>query len=390
MTMKSVLASMCWGVAGYWAVAASVASAGYIEVLNTVAGADKVSYWNLQETDGAAADAWTTGTLDGANDGTFSGTGYTRGVAGPRPSDGFLGFSASNKAVNFTGTTSQLLQMADSASFAGKQSLTLLMFCNIPTGTTGNDRVMGGLYDKTVGGSSRYGFLLNSRLPTGTAMRGGVRVWDGAAESGGLFDAVGFGGRDSTWHFVALTMNDQGADKLVSIYFDGALKFSNIIANGATLGLAPRHTSAANGVLTFGTDLGDTNRFLVGSLDEIAFIGRALTGEEVTGLWNAARSSHPGDFDGDGDVDGADFVAWQTSFPLASGATLAQGDADGDGDVDGADFVVWQTNFPFTPAPGTAPVPEPGAVWLLLFGGIAIVGTAGRQRHQQLRCTVAI
>ena len=39
-------------------------------------------------------------------------------------------------------------------------------------------------------------------------------------------------------------------------------------------------------------------------------------------------------------------------------------DADADGDVDGADFVVWQTNFPFAPAPAASPVPEPGAFWL--------------------------
>jgi hypothetical protein len=77
----------------------------------------------------------------------------------------------------------------------------------------------------------------------------------------------------------------------------------------------------------------------------------------------------PGDFDGDGDVDGADFVAWQTNFPTATGATLAQGDADGDGDVDGADFVVWQTNFPFTPGPGATPVPEPYA-WLMWLMGV--------------------
>src|SRR5262245_41343218 len=113
--MKSVLASMCWGVAGYLAVTASVASAGYTEALDTIAGAHKVSYWNLQETEGLAADAWTTGTFDATNDGTFSGTGYTRGAAGPRPSDGFAGFSSSNNAVAFTGDTSQLLKMANSA-----------------------------------------------------------------------------------------------------------------------------------------------------------------------------------------------------------------------------------------------------------------------------------
>jgi glucose/arabinose dehydrogenase len=77
----------------------------------------------------------------------------------------------------------------------------------------------------------------------------------------------------------------------------------------------------------------------------------------------------PGDFDGDGDVDGADFVAWQTHFPTASGATPATGDADGDGDVDGADFVAWQTHFP-TPSGATAPtVPEPTA-WILAMIGL--------------------
>jgi hypothetical protein len=386
--MKSVLTSMCLGVAGYLAVTASVASAGYIETLDAIAGADKVSYWGLEESSGlAAADGWTTGTFDGTNDGTFSGTGYTRGVAGPRPSDGFLGFDSSNKAVNFTGNASQLLQMADSTSFAGRPSLTLLMFYKIPTGTTGNDRVLGGLYDKTVGASSRYGFLLDSRLPSGTAMRGGVRVWDGAAESGGLFDAVGFGGRDSTWHFAALTMNDQGGDKLVSIYVDGGLKFSNTIAGGATLGLGPRHTGSTTGVLTFGNDLADTNRFLVGSMDEIAFIGRALTGGEVANLWNAAQGPQ-GDFDGDGDVDGADFIAWQTNFPTTGGATSAMGDGNGDGNVDGADFAIWQTDFPVIPGPGAAPVPEPGAAWLLLFGGIVIGGAAYRQRRQRLSYAV--
>jgi hypothetical protein len=74
-----------------------------------------------------------------------------------------------------------------------------------------------------------------------------------------------------------------------------------------------------------------------------------------------------GDFDGDGDVDGADFVAWQTNFPKASGATLAEGDADGDSDVDGADFVIWQTNFPFPPAPGVVTIPEPCAIVLMIL-----------------------
>jgi hypothetical protein len=96
-----------------------------------------------------------------------------------------------------------------------------------------------------------------------------------------------------------------------------------------------------------------------------------------------------GDFDGDGDVDGADFVAWQTNFPRTSGATLADGDADGDGDVDGADFVVWQTNFPTTASPGHATVPEPRGVWLMTIGLLAAAALA-IQRRQSATTTTAI
>ncbi|MCC7087127.1 MAG: prolyl oligopeptidase family serine peptidase [Pirellulales bacterium] len=87
----------------------------------------------------------------------------------------------------------------------------------------------------------------------------------------------------------------------------------------------------------------------------------------------------PGDFDCDGDVDGADFVAWQTNFPKPSGATLDQGEANGDGAVDGADFVVWQTHFPTLIAPAATTVPEPTAgelVAMSLMIAFCVVGLA--------------
>jgi hypothetical protein len=77
----------------------------------------------------------------------------------------------------------------------------------------------------------------------------------------------------------------------------------------------------------------------------------------------------PGDFDSDGDVDGADFVIWQTNFPATGGHSLTTGDSDADGDVDGADFVNWQGNFPYSPGAGIASVPEPSG---LLLGLAAI------------------
>jgi hypothetical protein len=88
--------------------------------------------------------------------------------------------------------------------------------------------------------------------------------------------------------------------------------------------------------------------------------------------WALAEQPQAGDFNGDGNVDGADFVVWQDNFPLSSGATLADGDADGDGDVDGADFIAWQTNFPFTPGTGTSPVPEPPTIFGLASAAIAL------------------
>jgi hypothetical protein len=101
------------------------------------------------------------------------------------------------------------------------------------------------------------------------------------------------------------------------------------------------------------------------------WIGAVASGQydelRLGNTWlSVTRNPVAGDFDGDGDVDGADFVAWQTNFPKASGATLEQGDADGDGDVDGADFVVWQTNFPHTA--GAASVCEPASIALATLG----------------------
>ena len=79
-----------------------------------------------------------------------------------------------------------------------------------------------------------------------------------------------------------------------------------------------------------------------------------------------------GDFDADNDVDGVDFGIWQTGYPTASGATLADGDADGDGDVDGTDFGLWQANYP-TNMGSAAAIPEPATLGLMLVSGLALL-----------------
>jgi hypothetical protein len=62
----------------------------------------------------------------------------------------------------------------------------------------------------------------------------------------------------------------------------------------------------------------------------------------------------PGDFNGDGKVDGADFLDWQAGF-----GTL----------YDGQDFLNWQANF----GTGSTSVPEPCTLALLGLGALAAV-----------------
>jgi hypothetical protein len=104
------------------------------------------------------------------------------------------------------------------------------------------------------------------------------------------------------------------------------------------------------------------------------------------GVTGSVSPAVPGDFDGDNDVDGADFVAWQTNFPKASGATLAQGDADNDADVEGADFVVWQTNFPTPSGPGV--VPEPSTFTLAGVACGCVCFLLLRRRVRRLRLSL--
>ncbi len=99
-----------------------------------------------------------------------------------------------------------------------------------------------------------------------------------------------------------------------------------------------------------------------------------LLGGETEATFGAVVYEATGNanFDGDGDVDGADFLLWQRGVGITNGATLAQGDANGDGAVNGADLVIWRSQYGqggATVAAASA-VPEPAsgslaAAWVL-------------------------
>ena len=80
-----------------------------------------------------------------------------------------------------------------------------------------------------------------------------------------------------------------------------------------------------------------------------------------------APPSNPGDFDGDGDVDGADFLAWQRG-ESPGGATAG-------------DLAEWQTHFGtiYDNVAAARAVPEPGTMLLLVAGAVFWRGI-GRRR----------
>jgi autotransporter-associated beta strand protein len=71
----------------------------------------------------------------------------------------------------------------------------------------------------------------------------------------------------------------------------------------------------------------------------------------------------PGDFNGDGFVDGNDLLQWQQAFGIDDA-----GDADSDGDTDGQDYLIWQRNFTAgEPLAAATAVPEPTSLCFVVL-----------------------
>ncbi|MBA4107221.1 MAG: hypothetical protein C0485_15865 [Pirellula sp.] len=94
------------------------------------------------------------------------------------------------------------------------------------------------------------------------------------------------------------------------------------------------------------------------------------------------------DFNGDGVVEGGDFLAWQRGFGISGGAQLEQGDANGDGLVDAEDLAAWSAAFgpvpPLILSSVTTIVPEPSAAAYFAAVGIS-ASVAARRRGQRQR-----
>jgi hypothetical protein len=127
----------------------------------------------------------------------------------------------------------------------------------------------------------------------------------------------------------------------------------------------------------------DGNRALEGRLDDFRFYGTALSAAEVEAV---RLSTLPlvGDYNNNGLVDAADYVAWRRT--LGQSVTAGTGaDGNGDGQITQADYDVWRANFGQSAGSGAtlgagAAVPEPATMVLALVGWGAI-GVRGARRR---------
>ncbi len=100
--------------------------------------------------------------------------------------------------------------------------------------------------------------------------------------------------------------------------------------------------------------------FFDGQIDEVRITDGVLDPSEF--LFAVDEPVGDADFDGDQDVDGADFLIWQRNNGGAGGPTA--GDATGDGQVNAADLAAWRQSYGQPTQGAAGAMPEPASLAL--------------------------
>jgi hypothetical protein len=163
----------------------------------------------------------------------------------------------------------------------------------------------------------------------------------------------GFAVKDNSWHHIVVSRNGDDINNVLLV-LDGEHITTDRYADSTDSWGITEPFDARIGTRTTAPH----DQTFNGWIDEMAiWIGRQLTVNEAIGLWRAATGQGPaGDFDGDSDVDGGDFLVWQRGL----GTTH-----------DAADLADWKANFGASAVRAAGGVPEPTTLWL------GLIGTAG-------------
>lgn len=164
-----------------------------------------------------------------------------------------------------------------------------------------------------------------------------------------------------------LSLPDLAADNEAAIVLDSAITLSESsdlrgygirITGGGNPGFEWQRTGSSSGsVYALGKAYEDGVHKFGGERDFVL----ALSDIDISLPDNA-------DFDGNGTVDGLDFLTWQRGLGSTSGAKATDGDADNDSDVDADDFAIWLNQYGSQTLAAVLIVPEPAASGMLAAG----------------------
>ena len=273
-----------------------------------------------------------------------------------------------------------------------KTAMTVAAWLNIPEirtdlGGQANWNASGSILQTTTAGPSFSGhYQLEGNGSLRWALRGELQAQNIVNSSGAPFSAHPFPNQPdidangaapepyplNEWFHVTFTYdkNANGGQGEFAMYYNG-VKIRSGAPNGLTDGFPTGAIELGNwddrGLGDFFDGLGigavpdSGGRRLHGLMDEFYIYNRALSPSEIATL-AMSTTSKPGDFDGDGDVDGADFLVWQRGL----GTTH-----------DAGDLADWRANFGSVPSIGVVPEPSAAALMLSLA---ALLGPAMRRR----------
>jgi hypothetical protein len=311
-------------------------------------------YWRLDETGGGAGTIAvnSTGGVNGTYAGFFEPGEGEIGVEGPpvNIAPGNLAFNANNFAS---------VDIGPGAAMAAPTMTIAAWFKT--NGSEGGDRLW--TNNQTDPNTSFQIFFGGGSGDTAANIGIGLNPAVNGFPAAGLPSGPGVGNfhitetkvpvKDNQWHHIVASRNGNNIEDVIvvidGVYY-GPDQWSDSTDTWGTTGSNAQIATRTPG------DGGGSQQALNGPVDEVAvWLNRQLTVAEAIGLYQAAIGS-PGDFNGDGVVDGADFLVWQRDDATPGGLDA------------------WKANYGAGAGAtiAAAGVPEPASLTLIGLCGLAI------------------